>query len=331
MAIAVSMGDPAGVGPEIVLKAFREGTVADGFIVVGDRDVLTACGNALNLGVPIRSAVEPADTRPGCVNVIDIGAIRPVDVTPGRISRACGAAALRYVEAGVRLVQAGLAEALVTLPVNKEASRLSDPGFSGHTGFIAQLCHAERAAMLLSSPRLTVSHVSTHVSLRDAIDAVRPERIQEVIELTASFLSRLGGSARIAVAGLNPHAGEAGAFGSEEQEVIAPAVLASRSRGVDVTGPLPPDTVFVRAIRGEFDAVVCMYHDQGHIAMKLVDFEEAVNVTLGLAIVRTSVDHGTAFDIAWKGTASTRSYAAAAALARRLCGRPAGPADRQAP
>jgi 4-hydroxythreonine-4-phosphate dehydrogenase len=323
VAIAVSMGDPAGIGPEIVLKAFREGSVSDGFVVVGDRDVLATCSDALGLGVPIRSAAGPRDLEPGWVNVIDVGAIRREDVAPGALSRACGAAARRYIERGVSLALDGSAEALVTLPVNKEAVRLSDPGFSGHTEMIAGLCGARGVAMMLYSPRLVVSHVSAHVSLREAIDAVDSRRVGEVIGLTASFLAKLGGRARVAVAGLNPHAGEAGAFGSEERLGIAPAVEAARARGLDATGPLPPDTVFVRAARGEFDAVVCMYHDQGHIPMKLLDFEGAVNVTLGLPIVRTSVDHGTAFDIAWKGTASARSYVAAVALARRLVGRPA--------
>ncbi len=318
MAIAVSMGDPAGIGPEIVLKAFREGTVAEGFVVVGDAEVLAACNDALGLGLPIRSISGPFDARPGSVNVIDVGAIRRTGFTPGKVSRACGAAARRYIEAGVRLALAGSVDALVTLPVNKEAVRLSDPDFSGHTGFIAGLCGARGVAMMLYSPKLVVSHVSAHLSLRDAIEAVRPERIGEVLELTASFLSKLGGTARLAVAGLNPHAGEAGAFGSEEQRVIEPAVEAARARGLDVQGPVPPDTVFVRACRGEFDAVICMYHDQGHIPMKLLDFDGAVNVTLGLPIVRTSVDHGTAFDIAWQGLASTKSYVAAVALARRL-------------
>jgi 4-hydroxythreonine-4-phosphate dehydrogenase len=323
MAVAVSMGDPAGVGPEIVLKAFRDGTVREDFVVVGDRDVLAACNDALGLGVDVRDASGPTDTRPGCINVIDIGAIHRDDFTRGAVSRACGAASKRYVEAGVRLALAGSIDALVTLPVNKEAVRLSDPGFSGHTGFIAGLCRARGVAMMLYSPKLAVSHVSAHLSLRDAIEAVGTERVGEVIDLTASFLSKLGGRARLAVAGLNPHAGEAGAFGSEEPRAIAPAVEAARARGIDVTGPMPPDTVFVRASRGEFDAVVCMYHDQGHIPMKLLDFEGAVNVTLGLPIVRTSVDHGTAFDIAWKGVASTKSFAAAFALARRLSGRDA--------
>ncbi len=317
MAIAVSMGDPAGVGPEIVLRAFRDGTVSKDLVVVGDQEVLAACSDALGLGVPIRSA-SAADARPGWINVVDVGAIRRADFTPGAVSRECGSAARRYVEVGVRLALEGAAEALVTLPVNKEAVRLSDPRFSGHTGFIAELCGAHGVTMLLYSPKLAVSHVSAHLSLREAIEEVKPQRIGKVIDLTASFLSKLGDRARLAVAGLNPHAGEAGAFGSEDAKFIAPAVEAARARGLDVAGPVPPDTVFVRAARGEFDAVVCMYHDQGHIPMKLLDFEGAVNVSLGLPIVRTSVDHGTAFDIAWRGVASTKSYEAAVALARRL-------------
>jgi 4-hydroxythreonine-4-phosphate dehydrogenase len=174
--------------------------------------------------------------------------------------------------------------------------------------------------MMLHSPKLAVTHVSTHVSLSEAIDRVRKERILEVIRLTAREMQKLGGGARIAVAGLNPHAGEGGAFGTEERAEIAPAVAAARAEGIDAHGPLPPDTVFRQAMDGRYDAVVCMYHYQGHIPMKLLDFEGAVNVTIGLPIVRTSVDHGTAFDIAWKGIASTGSYAAAFALARKLCG-----------
>jgi 4-hydroxythreonine-4-phosphate dehydrogenase len=322
VALAVSMGDPAGVGPEIVLRAFRDGLISEDFFVVGDMDVLEACNDDLGLGVPIRAA-GPRDLRSGCVNVLDVGVIRRSDFTPGKLSRECGAAAKRYVEAGVQLTRSGMAEALVTLPVNKEAVRISDPGFTGHTEMIAALCGVREVALALYSPKLVVSHVSTHVSLRQAIEAVEPKRVGEVIELTASFMARLGGKTRVAVAGLNPHAGEAGAFGTEDERFIAPAVRAAREKGIEVVGPVSPDTVFFRAVRGDFDAVVCMYHDQGHIPMKLLDFEGAVNVTLGLPIVRTSVDHGTAFDIAWKGVASLKSYVAAVGLARRLSAKPA--------
>jgi 4-phospho-D-threonate 3-dehydrogenase / 4-phospho-D-erythronate 3-dehydrogenase len=320
MAIAVTMGDPAGVGPELILKAFLEGSVASEFLVVGDLDVLAACNETLRFRVPLRSAADPRDLRAGEVNVLDARMLTRSDVVPGRISRRCGEAARTYVETAVRRVLAGDAGAMVTLPVSKEAVRLSEPSFRGHTELIAGLCGAGGVVMMLHSPRLTVTHVSTHVSLRDAIHGVTKERVLEVIRLTAGALRMLGAQSRIAVAGLNPHAGEGGAFGAEEQAEIAPAVAAARAEGFDTHGPLPPDAVFRLAMDGRFDAVVCMYHDQGHIPMKLLDFQGAVNVTIGLPIVRTSVDHGTAFDIAWKGVASTGSYAAAFALARRLCG-----------
>jgi 4-hydroxythreonine-4-phosphate dehydrogenase len=320
MAIAVTMGDPAGVGPELVLKAFLDGGVSSGFFVIGDLAVLAACNEVLRLGVPLRSAVNQRDLRIGEVNVIDAGILTPVEVTPGTLSRRCGEAARRYVETAVRMALAGSADAVVTLPANKEAVRLSDPSFSGHTELIATQCAAGGVVMMLHSPKLVVTHVSTHVCLREAIERVRKARVLEVIRLTARELCKLGGGARIAVAGLNPHAGEGGAFGAEERAEIAPAVAAALGEGIEASGPLPPDTVFRQAIDGRYDAVVCMYHDQGHIPMKLLDFQGAVNVTIGLPIVRTSVDHGTAFDIAWKGVALTGSYAAAFALARRLCG-----------
>jgi 4-hydroxythreonine-4-phosphate dehydrogenase len=320
MAIAVTMGDPAGVGPELILKAFLDGSVSSGFFVVGDLDVLAACNEALRLGVPLRVAADHRDLQSRHVNVLDAGLITRGDVTPGTVSRRCGEAAKKYVQTAVRLALAGSANALVTLPVSKEAVRLSDPSFRGHTELIAGLCGAPEVTMMLHSPKLAVTHVSTHMSLHDAIHTVKKERILEVIRLTAGALRMLGARSRIAVAGLNPHAGEGGAFGAEEQAEIAPAVAAARAEGIDTHGPLPPDTVFRLAMDGRFDAVVCMYHDQGHIPMKLLDFHGAVNVTVGLPIVRTSVDHGTAFDIAWKGVASTGSYAAAFTLARKFCG-----------
>ena len=320
MAIAVTMGDPAGVGPELVLKAFLEGSVRSGFFVVGDLDVLAACNEVLRLGVPLGAAADHRDLRSGRVNVIDAGTLTRGDVEPGGISRRCGAAARGYVERAVRMALDGCADAVVTLPVSKEAVRLSDPGFSGHTELIAGLCGISDVIMMLHSPKLVVTHVSTHVSLQDAVRSVTRERVRGVVGLTAAALRKLGGGSRIAVAGLNPHAGEGGAFGTEERETIAPAVADARAEGIDVLGPISPDIVFRQAAQGRFDAVVCMYHDQGHIPMKLLDFEGAVNVTIGLPIVRTSVDHGTAFDIAWRGAASTGSYASAFALARRLRG-----------
>jgi len=320
MAIAVTMGDPAGVGPELVLKAFLEGGVSSGFFVVGGLDVLAACNEVLGLGAPLRAAADHRDLRSGYVNVIDAGTLARGGFEPGEISRRCGAASRGYVERAVRMVLDGCADAVVTLPVSKEAVRLSDPDFRGHTELIAGLCGTSAAVMMLHSPNLVVTHVSTHVSLQEAVRSVTRERVRAVIGSTAAALRKLGGGSRIAVAGLNPHAGEGGAFGIEEREAISPAVREAQAEGIDVHGPFSPDIVFRQATAGRFDAVVCMYHDQGHIPMKLLDFEGAVNVTIGLPIVRTSVDHGTAFDIAWKGVASTRSYASAFTLARRLGG-----------
>jgi 4-hydroxythreonine-4-phosphate dehydrogenase len=207
--------------------------------------------------------------------------------------------------------------------MNKAATQLSDPAFTGHTELIASLCGVRDATIMLVSDRLMVTHVSTHVSLAEAIRRVKRERVQRIIALTCEACAKLRTAPRVAVAGLNPHAGENGLFGREEIEEIQPAVSWAQSRGLPVEGPFPPDTVFhMAAVRGQFDAVVCMYHDQGHVPLKLLDFEGGVNMALGLPIVRTSVDHGTAFDIAWKGVASARSFVAALELAARLASIP---------
>lgn len=318
MHYCLTMGDPSGIGPELILKAFREGGLAGEFAVVGDLGILRACNEALQFGVPLRKMEGRNDIKPGCVNVLDLGILSAADVEIGKVSRASGNAALRYVEAATRLALEGTSGAVVTLPMNKEAARLSNPDFSGHTELIAGMCRTERYAMMLASERLTVVHVSTHVSLAEAVQRVRAERVFEVIRLAGETLCRFLAAPRIAVAGLNPHAGEHGAFGSEEEKEILPAVQRAKGAGMDVSGPEAPDTVFLKASRGGYDAVVCMYHDQGHIPLKLLDFEGGVNVTIGLPIVRTSVDHGTAFDIAWKGIASTRSLIAAVAYAGKL-------------
>jgi 4-hydroxythreonine-4-phosphate dehydrogenase len=207
------------------------------------------------------------------------------------------------------------------MPMNKEATQRSDPGFVGHTELIAALCGGPSVTMMLTDGELAVTHVSTHCSLREAIERVRTDRVLEVIRLTWSTLLRLHDRPRLAVCGLNPHAGEHGLFGPEDEREIAPAVERARSEGMDVTGPLPADTVFFQAVhQRRFEGIVCMYHDQGHGPMKLLAFETGVNVTLGLPIIRTSVDHGTAFDVAWQGRAFTESLDHALAFARRLAG-----------
>jgi 4-phospho-D-threonate 3-dehydrogenase / 4-phospho-D-erythronate 3-dehydrogenase len=203
--------------------------------------------------------------------------------------------------------------------MNKEATQLSDPAFVGHTELIGQVCGSADVTIMLASEQLIVTHVSTHVSLREAIERAKQERIRKILALTSEAVCKLKDNARIAVAGLNPHAGENGLFGREEIEEIQPAVEWAKAQGMPIEGPFPPDTLFYLAVRRkQFDAIVCMYHDQGHIPLKLLDFEAGVNVALGLPIIRTSVDHGTAFDIAYKGVASTRSLVSALDFAVRL-------------
>ncbi len=323
--ICVTMGDSSGVGPEILLKAAAKGELTAEFVVSGDLQVLRLCARNLGVDLPMRPVVDPSECEPGYLNVLDAGLLECGDVRPGVLSELSGSAALRYVETATRLALDGKVDAIVTLPMNKEATRLRHPSFTGHTEFIAELCGERDFTMMLASERLCVTHVSTHVSMSRAIGLVRRARILRVVALTHEALSRFIPRPRIAVAGLNPHAGENGAFGREEIDEIGPAVEAARAAGWDVRGPEAPDTVFFRAARGEFDAVVCMYHDQGHIPMKLLDFEGGVNITLGLRLIRTSVDHGTAFDIAWKGVASTTSFVAAYRYAGKLLGARGGP------
>jgi 4-phospho-D-threonate 3-dehydrogenase / 4-phospho-D-erythronate 3-dehydrogenase len=240
-------------------------------------------------------------------------------ITPGKLNAASGNAAREYVISAARDALAGRIRAMVTLPMNKEATQLSDPGFTGHTELIGEVCGAGDVTIMLASDQLIVTHVSTHCSLREAIERARKPRISRIIQLTCEAVQRLKHEYKIAVAGLNPHAGENGLFGREEIEEIRPAVEWAQQQGYNVDGPHPPDTLFYTAVhRRQYDAVVCMYHDQGHIPSKLLDFEGGVNIALGLPIIRTSVDHGTAFDIAWKGLASNTSLLKAIEFAERL-------------
>ncbi len=283
--IGITLGDPAGIGPEIVAKALESPRLK---------------GRAILL------AIGPAAMLPSGREGIVAGEIDAASFRHGVIQPQCGAVAVAAVEKGVSLCRSGALDALVTGPLNKGAAKLAGMVQPGHTELLASLCGVpeDSVRMLLAGERLRVIHVSTHVSLREALDAVRTPRIFETIELGAKAVARLGVTRpRIAVAGLNPHAGEAGLFGQEDLAEIAPAVKEACSRGWLVAGPLAPDTVFLRASRGEFDLVVAMYHDQGHIPIKMAEFDDAVNITVGLPIVRTSVDHGTAFDIAGQGVA----------------------------
>jgi 4-hydroxythreonine-4-phosphate dehydrogenase len=257
--------------------------------------------------------------------VLDLKAIRCEVVVPGQVSAACGAAAYRYFTQAIDEALAGHVDAVATCPINKESLHAAGHPFPGHTEILATRTNAERSCMMLTAPEITCSLVTVHVGYREVPALLTTERILDVIELTAAAMERMRGhTPRLLVCGLNPHAGEHGLFGDREEErVIVPAIEAARAKGIDVAGPLPPDTAFLPKHRTATDAYVCMYHDQGLIPLKALAFEEAVNVTLGLPIVRTSVDHGTAFDIAWQGTAEVSSLVQAVTLAAKLA-RPSG-------
>ncbi len=322
MIFGITSGDSSGIGPEILLKAWSMGAIRYPIVAYGDLEVLSFYNDRFGFGVPLSKIGSPAERREGYLNVIDAGIMRHADLQIAMVNARSGMAAREYVAAATRAAQAGEIAALVTLPMNKEATQLADPQFVGHTEFIGSLCGVKDVTIMLVSDQLIVTHVSTHVSLATAIRRTKKERICTIISLTCDVVRRLRENPRIAVAGLNPHAGENGLFGDQEIKEIRPAVEWAQGEGMPVEGPYPPDTVFYMAVRKKkFDAVVCMYHDQGHIPLKLLDFEGGVNVALGLPVIRTSVDHGTAFDIAGKGVASTASLVHALELAATLASR----------
>lgn len=319
--LAITMGDPAGVGPEVIVKALEHDAVWQACrpVVIGDARWMTDAARIVGTKRTVRAvtSVFEAGARDS-IDVLDLANV-PTDFVRGKVSAAGGRAAYEYIERAVQLALNHQANAIVTAPLNKEALHAAGKMFAGHTEILAELCGVKGTVMMLTCPRLRVSHVSTHVSLREALARVTTERVMRVIQLTHDALVQMGIAApRLAVAGLNPHAGESGLFGNEEEKIIAPAIHAAQHAGIDARGPFPPDTIFWRATQGEFDAVIAMYHDQGHIPMKLLGFFDGVNVTLGLPIIRTSVDHGTAFDIAGTGRADERSMIAAILLAAQM-------------
>ena len=328
--VGITMGDPAGIGPEIALRTVVDPRVQRACIpvIIGDVGTLERVRAVCRVRRRIRAVGSPGEARgKGAVEVLDLKNVDPAACPVGVVSAAAGRAAVEYVFKSIDLAMAGEIAAAVTAPLNKEAMRRAGFPFDGHTEIYAQKTGTRDYSMLLLVGRLRVLHVSTHVSLREAVDRVTRERVLTVIRLAGIAAQMLGIQApRIGVAGLNPHAGEGGLFGREEIEQITPAIEAARAEGFDARGPLPPDTVFYRARRGEFDFVIAMYHDQGHVPLKLVGFDRGVNVTVGLPIIRTSVDHGTAFDIAGTGKARHESLVAATLLAVRMARRwrPAG-------
>jgi 4-phospho-D-threonate 3-dehydrogenase / 4-phospho-D-erythronate 3-dehydrogenase len=324
--IAITMGDAAGIGPEIIMKALASPAVHAlcNPLVIGDAERLRVAGELVGSRLKIETLDDPAEAAYGHGNVecIDLNLI-PADLPFGKTSAIAGEAAYRYIERAVRIVEAGQAQAICTAPVSKEALHSAGHKYPGHTELLAALTHTPEVSMLLVAPRLRVIHVTTHMGLLDAIARIDAPLVERVIGRAHDTLVRGGIKApRIGVCGINPHAGENGLFGrGEEASKIDPAVKNCRARGWDVRGPLPADTLFFLAARGDYDIVVAMYHDQGHGPIKVMGLEAGVNITVGLPVVRTSVDHGTAFDIAGKGTADERSLIEAlrqaAALARK--------------
>jgi 4-phospho-D-threonate 3-dehydrogenase / 4-phospho-D-erythronate 3-dehydrogenase len=319
--IAITMGDPAGIGPEICLRLLNQPQMAEECIpiVVGDAGVLRRVSEVAS--VPFSTPVihEWADGIAGA-RVLDLRAVDADAVHPGRVDARCGEAAYRYVTAAIDAGLSGHVAAISTGPLNKEALHAAGHFYPGHTEIFAERMKAKRSCMMQYSDEVTCSFVTTHVGYHEVPALLQPERIVDVIELTGNALRRIRGrEPRLLVCGLNPHAGENGLFGQHEEERrIAPAIEQARARGYDVTGPVPGDTAFTPLARRTYDAVVCMYHDQGHIPVKMIAFDSAVNTTLGLPVQRTSVDHGTAFDIAWKGIANPSSLLAAVRLAIKL-------------
>ncbi len=308
------MGDAAGVGPEIIMKSLSHSEVHELCcpLVIGDADRLRVAGKIVSTRLDVRSvpesSLESANFSPGVVNCLDLGLI-PADLPWGKLSREAGEAAYRYLEVAARLALDGHVAAICTAPLNKEALQSAGHKFPGHTELLAHLTGTDEVSMMLTTPKLKVLHVTTHIGLVDAIARIEPDLVERTIIRGLNVLENSGiMNPRIGVCGINPHAGENGLFGhGEEEEKIVPAIKACRRRGWHVEGPLPADTLFYRAQRGDFDLVIAMYHDQGHGPVKVLGLESGVNITIGLPVVRTSVDHGTAFDIAGSGKADERS------------------------
>jgi 4-hydroxythreonine-4-phosphate dehydrogenase len=318
--IGITLGDVAGIGPEIAVKAYENPRVKQICtpILIGESTTVEHYVSkvAPNKGVRVLSDPEQSSPVSQQLQMLDLNNLNFSQVTLGKINPVCGKAALDYIRTGVTLCLNKKLDALVTGPIHKEAARQAGMNAPGHTEFLAALCGVSEVRMLLVVNHLRAMHISTHLSLRQALEYVKKERILETVRYGADALKRLRTSRqRIAVAGLNPHAGESGMFGREEIDEVAPAVKAARLEGFDVEGPVPPDTVFHRMNQGEFDLVIALYHDQGHIPLKLMGFDTGVNITIGLPIIRTSVDHGTAFDIAGTLRANPESMIKAIELA----------------
>ncbi len=313
------MGCPAGIGPEIILRHFsgQEQSSDIQSVVLGDRKVLEKCGADLKLPAPCVSWSPGSPLPENCIPVIQLSALEFADIEWGRPNKATGSAMAQYIEAAVKLAQQGYIHGVATCPISKSSLNEAGYHFPGHTEMLASLTGSKSFAMMMAGNTLRVTLVTIHCPLREVANGLTIDSVYNMIRITQQALMIDFGikAPRIAVAGLNPHGGENRLFGCEEEKIIGPAIKRAWLDNMNVSGPYPPDTVFFKASSGEFDAVVCMYHDQGLIPFKLLHFDDGVNITLGLPIVRTSVDHGTAYDIAGKGLASHRSLGEAVRLA----------------
>jgi len=321
--IAITMGDPSGVGPEIIAKSLNDKNIYERCrpFVVGDAKILKRALQVTNLELQLNSITQPEDAmyEYGTIDIIDLDLVSE-DLPWGQVSSEAGNAAFRYLEKAISYANEGKIQGICTAPLNKEALHKAGHVYPGHTEILAELTNTKDFAMMLSAPGLRVIHVTTHVGLIDAINKINVDRQYTVIKLAHETLQKAGiKSPRIAVCGINPHAGENGLFGhGEEEEKIIPAIEKAQEEGINVQGPLPADTLFFRAKRGDFDIVVAQYHDQGHGPIKVLGLEAGVNITVGLPTIRTSVDHGTAFDIAGKNIADELSLKEALRMAVEL-------------
>ncbi|WIM81333.1 4-hydroxythreonine-4-phosphate dehydrogenase PdxA [Gallibacterium anatis] len=321
--LGITMGDAAGIGAEIIVKSLADKHLYEIAqpIVIGDKKMMQRALDLLQspLKINVVTNLDNLNAKYGTIDLVDLDNV-PADLPYSQVDPRAGKAAYEYVEKAVQYAMANKIQAVVTAPLNKEALHAGGKMFPGHTEILAQLSGTKDYSMMLVSEKLRVIHVTTHVQLRKACDLVKKERVLTVIKLADENAKMLGfKQPRVAVAGLNPHSGENGMFGDEDRKEIVPAVEAAKQLGINTSGPIPPDTVFHRAANlNEFDIVVVMYHDQGHIPIKLLGFDTGVNVTVGLPFIRTSVDHGTAFPIAGKGIADSKSMTESLYLAAQM-------------
>ncbi len=321
--IGITMGDAAGIGPEIIIKALSEKEIykISSPLVIGDGKVISSelIVRSSELEINSISKIREAKFKFGIINLIDLKNIKMERLKIGKVNKMAAKAAVDYIKKAVSLAKEGEIDAITTAPVNKKGLQRAEFRFLGHTELLAHLTKTKNYAMMLVGGPLRVVLVTTHLPLSKVSSSLRKEKIYQTIELAWNNMKYFGiKKPRVGVAGLNPHAGEEGLFGKEEKKFIIPAVKEAKKKGIKAEGPIPPDTIFHRALKGEFDCVVCMYHDQGLIPLKMLAFDRGVNVTLGLPIIRTSVDHGTAYEIAGKGVANPQSLIEAIKLAAKL-------------